>query len=85
LSARPLSVEKRRALHTGIAIPAHPLALDGHRRFDERHQRALTRYYLAAGARGLAVGVHTRLRTAEPSPLRVQIRGHDQALTLMTG
>lgn len=59
MSARPLSVEKRRALHTGIAIPAHPLALDGHRRFDERHQRALTRYYLAAGARGLAVGVHT--------------------------
>ena len=28
-------------------------------RFDERHQRALTRYYAAAGAGGLAVGVHT--------------------------
>ena len=43
----------------GIAIPAHPLALDSNRRLDERRQRALTRYYLAAGARGLAIGVHT--------------------------
>jgi dihydrodipicolinate synthase/N-acetylneuraminate lyase len=43
----------------GQVIPAHPLALDGRRRLDERHQRALTRYYHAAGAGGLAVGVHT--------------------------
>ncbi len=43
----------------GQVIPAHPLALDAERRFDERRQRALTRYYLAAGAGGLAVGVHT--------------------------
>ncbi|MGQ0539863.1 MAG: dihydrodipicolinate synthase family protein [Gemmatimonadaceae bacterium] len=40
-------------------IPAHPLALTARRRLDERHQRALTRYYVAAGAGGLAVGVHT--------------------------
>jgi dihydrodipicolinate synthase/N-acetylneuraminate lyase len=40
-------------------IPAHPLALTRRRRLDERRQRALTRYYLAAGAGGLAVGVHT--------------------------
>jgi dihydrodipicolinate synthase/N-acetylneuraminate lyase len=40
-------------------IPAHPLALQSDNRIDERHQRALTRYYLAAGAGGLAVGVHT--------------------------
>lgn len=40
-------------------IPAHPLALDAARRLDERSQRALTRYYLAAGAGGVAVGVHT--------------------------
>ena len=46
-------------LHRGVAIPAHPLALDADRQFDERSQRALTRYYLAAGAGGLAVGVHT--------------------------
>ena len=46
-------------LRRGVAIPAHPLALDARRRLDERHQRALTRYYLAAGAGGLAVGVHT--------------------------
>lgn len=43
----------------GCMIPAHPLALDANRRLDERRQRALTRYYLAAGAGGLAVGVHT--------------------------
>ena len=40
-------------------IPAHPLALDSRRQLDERRQRALTRYYLDAGATGLAVGVHT--------------------------
>src|ERR1700689_2912761 len=43
----------------GIAIPAHPLALTADRRLDERRQRALSRYYVAAGAGGLAVGVHT--------------------------
>jgi dihydrodipicolinate synthase/N-acetylneuraminate lyase len=44
---------------TGAVIPAHPLALTGKRKLDERRQRALTRYYLAAGAGGVAVGVHT--------------------------
>ncbi|MFN8188755.1 MAG: dihydrodipicolinate synthase family protein [Gaiellales bacterium] len=43
----------------GTVIPAHPLALDAERGLDERRQRALTRYYLDAGAGGLAVGVHT--------------------------
>ena len=47
------------ALRRGVVIPAHPLALDAARRFDPRRQRALTRYYLDAGAGGLAVGVHT--------------------------
>lgn len=47
------------SLKQGIAIPAHPLALDARRRLDERRQRALTRYYLDAGAGGLAIGVHT--------------------------
>ena len=45
-------------LRRGTVIPAHPLALDAARHFDPTHQRALTRYYLAAGAGGLAVGVH---------------------------
>jgi hypothetical protein len=49
----------RTALGAGLVIPAHPLALDADGRFDERHQRALTRYYAAAGAGGLAIGVHT--------------------------
>lgn len=46
-------------LARGAVIPAHPLALTSERRFDERHQRALTRYYVAAGAGGVAIGVHT--------------------------
>ncbi|MGE0802160.1 MAG: dihydrodipicolinate synthase family protein [Lautropia sp.] len=46
-------------LRRGTAIPAHPLALDANRRFDSRRQQALTRYYLDAGAGGLAVGVHS--------------------------
>ena len=46
-------------LRSGCVIPAHPLALQANNDIDEQHQRALTRYYLAAGAGGLAVGVHT--------------------------
>jgi dihydrodipicolinate synthetase family protein len=49
----------RDKLRSGLVIPAHPLALTSDRKLDERHQRALTRYYLAAGAGGVAVGVHT--------------------------
>lgn len=49
----------RRRLLEGLVIPAHPLALDANRRLDERHQEALTRYYRASGAGGVAVGVHT--------------------------
>lgn len=49
----------RQQLNHGIAIPAHPLALTSSRKLDERRQRALTRYYNAAGAGGVAVGVHT--------------------------
>ncbi|AGA57401.1 dihydrodipicolinate synthase/N-acetylneuraminate lyase [Thermobacillus composti KWC4] len=58
-AARTLSPEKMRALHEGLVIPAHPLALDENRKLDERHQRALTRYYIASGAGGVAVGVHS--------------------------
>lgn len=47
------------ALRKGGVIPAHPLALDASRNIDERHQRALSRYYLDAGAIGIAVAVHT--------------------------
>jgi dihydrodipicolinate synthase/N-acetylneuraminate lyase len=46
-------------LRRGAVIPAHPLALDAGRKLDVRRQRALARYYLDAGAGGLAVGVHT--------------------------
>lgn len=49
----------KQIIQKGVVIPAHPLALTAERRLDERRQRALTRYYIAAGAGGLAVGVHT--------------------------
>src|SRR5438128_8829946 len=53
------SSSARSILSAGAVIPAHPLALNSQRRLDERRQRALTRYYLAAGAGGVAVAVHT--------------------------
>ncbi len=46
-------------LREGTVIPAIPLALDARRQYDPRRQKALVRYYLDAGAGGLAVGVHT--------------------------
>lgn len=57
----------RSKLAAGAAIPAHPLALTADRKLDERHQRALSRYYQAAGADGVAVGVHsTQFEIREP-------------------
>lgn len=49
----------RTLLERGLAIPASPLALNADRKLDQRRQRALWRYYSAAGAGGVAVGVHT--------------------------
>lgn len=51
--------ELRRRLFDAALLPAHPLALGADGRLDPRAQRALTRYYLEAGADGVAVGVHT--------------------------
>lgn len=57
----------RNLLAEGLVIPAHPLLLDTRRRLSERHQRATTRYYLDAGAGGIAVGVHsTQFEIREP-------------------
>jgi dihydrodipicolinate synthase/N-acetylneuraminate lyase len=53
------SSEVSASLRRGAVVPAHPLALDPGRKLDRRRQQALTRYYLDAGAGGLAVGVHT--------------------------
>lgn len=46
-------------LQEGTVIPAHPLALKKNLTIDEKRQRDLTRYYIACGVGGLAVGVHT--------------------------
>jgi hypothetical protein len=55
----PLKPEIHTALNEGLVIPAHPLALNASRKLDEERQRGLTKYYMAAGAGGVAVGVHT--------------------------
>src|SRR5947199_9369020 len=63
-----MTPELLQTLRTGTTIPAHPLALTRERKLDERRQRALSRYYIAAGAGGLAVGVHTtQFEIREPS------------------
>jgi hypothetical protein len=58
-----MNVDSRSAalalIKQGTVIPAHPLALDASRKLDRRRQKALARYYIDAGAGGLAVGVHT--------------------------
>src|SRR5215472_19030966 len=54
-----MDAQVRCVLDRGVVVPACPLALTARRTLDERRQRALTRYYAAAGAGGLAVGVHT--------------------------
>ena len=54
-----LDPEILRVLKKGTVIPALPLALNRDRQLDERRQRALIRYYLDAGAGGIAVAVHT--------------------------
>jgi dihydrodipicolinate synthase/N-acetylneuraminate lyase len=59
MSRQTLDTKIKNFLHEGTVIPAHPLALNEHRKLDEERQRRLTRYYIAAGAGGIAVGVHT--------------------------
>ncbi|MFA5663454.1 dihydrodipicolinate synthase family protein [Castellaniella sp.] len=59
LHRQALAPELLSILADGAVIPAQPLALNAQRHFDRRRQRALTRYYIDAGAGGLAVGVHT--------------------------
>lgn len=63
----------REHLLAGQVIPAHPLALTARRTLDERRQRGLTRYYIDAGAGGVAVAVHTtqfEIRRPEHALLR---------------
>jgi dihydrodipicolinate synthase/N-acetylneuraminate lyase len=85
----------RARLLDGMVIPAHPLALDSRRRLDERRQAALTRYYRASGAGGVAVGVHTtqfairdsKVGLLEPVlTIAAQVaREHDNPLLLVAG
>lgn len=77
----------------GLVIPAHPLALTEDRRLDERRQRAPTRYYVEAGAGGIAVGVHTTqfaIHGTELLPLVLELaaetaREYDREVVLVAG
>jgi len=62
-----MAFDLRSHLGTGQVIPALPLALDRNRKWDEPRQRAVVRYYIDAGAGGLAVGVHsTQFQIRDP-------------------
>ncbi len=93
------SLGLRAHLRAGQVIPAHPLALTARRTLDERRQRALTRYYVDAGAGGIAVGVHTTqfaIRSARyglyrpvlelaAETARASLRGTDRPFALVAG
>jgi hypothetical protein len=78
----------RQLLHEGTVIPAHPLALTSGRTLDEKRQKLLTQYYIASGAGGVAVGVHTtqfEIRKPEVNLLEAVLRSaseqiHEQKL-----
>ncbi len=59
MNYKELPEEIVKSLHRGVVIPALPLALDKDRKLEKRRQGALMRYYLDAGAGGVAVAVHT--------------------------
>lgn len=66
--SKTLNPELKSLLSSGTVIPAHPLALNESRQFDEKRQRGLTRYYMASGAGGVAVGVHsTQFEIRDPA------------------
>lgn len=54
-----MDTQTREHLNVGQVIPACPLTLNQDGSWSERYQRGLIRYYLDAGAGGIAVGVHT--------------------------
>ncbi len=57
--SEPASAPWRQRLGEGQVIPALPLMLDSTGEWSQDHQRAVIRYYMDAGAGGLAVGVHS--------------------------
>ncbi len=65
-----------RVLQKGGVIPAMPLVLDENRKFDEAGQRRLIRYYLEAGADGIAAAVHT-------TQFEIRLPEHDMLETVL--
>src|SRR5687768_5371808 len=68
MNKQVLEDTKKKILEEGTVIPSHPLALTEQRKLDENRQRGLTRNYIASGARGVAVGVHsTQFEIRDPA------------------
>lgn len=59
MKSTKISSELMQKFREGMVIPALPLALNPDRSFDERHEKAILRYYIDAGVGGIAVGVHS--------------------------
>lgn len=59
MKAQDIAPDLIALLRRGTVLPAHPLALTADRVLDATRQRAISRYYMDAGAGGVAVGVHT--------------------------
>ena len=59
MKIKDIPSEILKEVRRGTVIPAMPLALDENRKFDVKHQSALAKYYIDAGAGGIAVGVHS--------------------------
>lgn len=83
-NVKSLKPDVKKSLLEGIVIPAHPLALNSERKLNRKRQYALTRYYIAAGAGGVAVGVHnTQLSIREKGMyeevLRISIEAIEDA------
>lgn len=77
MQQKELNISVKKLLHQGTIIPAHPLALNESLKLDEKRQRRLTRYYMACGVGGVAVGVHTtqfEIRKPEVNLLETVLR-----------
>jgi hypothetical protein len=86
MSNKKLNPELKSLLQSGTVLPAIPLALNASRQFDEARQRGLARYYVATGAGGLAVAVHsTQFEIRDPDPINPKRRLNNKEKALRVG
>lgn len=81
MNMKQLNPESEALLKAGTVIPAHPLALNSERKLNEEKQRQLTRYYMASGAGGIAIAVHsTQFEIRDP-----KVNLYEKVLQLAAG